>query len=445
MTPARPLIALAAAGALLLAAACKPAPKPEPGAKVAVRTEPPGAIVTINHKIKTTQPTPCVLPLKAGTHVLEINKAQFLPAWRSVTCKPGESLDLEVVLEPVSAAILVDSEPAGATIEIGGQEVGQTPFLLQNQPFGEHTAILRHPGHSPQQIAWTVADERPQSISATLASNVGRVRIESRPEGANVLIGGRPRGQTPLTVTLEQGEHAVRLEAPGHAPHEQNVVVLRDQTARVEAALQLLPGSLKVASVPPGAALHINGRQYENTPATIADLPPGSYEIRVEKPGFDDATRQVELAPGQEVEVTLQMDSNMGGLDLVVHPPGVTVYIDGRKLGVTQEGETPDLSAVFEVRGLTSGEHRVLLAHKRAKPNPEVAFTVRVEKGQIARPRAVRMWIADTYVKLANGLVLKGRIRQENQAEIFFEHNPSIVQRYGREEIESIRPLDPDE
>jgi hypothetical protein len=246
-------------------------------------------------------------------------------------------------------------------------------------------------------------------------------------------------------LTLEQGDHQFRIEAPGHAPHEQRVTVLREKTQRIAATLQLLPATLKVSSVPAGAALFINGQQYENTPAVIADLAAGVYELRAEKDGYDAATRQVNLAPGQEVEVTLQLDSNMGGIDLVVHPPGVTIYVDGRKVGVTQEGETPDLSAVFEVRNLTSGEHRVVLAHKRAKPNAEISFTATVKKGEITRSRPIRMWIANCYLKLTNGLVLKGRIRQENATEILFEHNPNIVQRYGREEIETIRPLDPDE
>ena len=71
------------------------------------------------------------------------------------------------------------------------------------------------------------------------------------------------------------------------------------------------------------------------------------------------------------MKVNLQLDSNLGGIDLVANPPGVTIYIDGVKKGVTEPGENPKFSKVFEVRGLRTGKHTVKMAHKRATP-PEV-------------------------------------------------------------------------
>jgi hypothetical protein len=123
----------------------------------------------------------------------------------------------------------------------------------------------------------------------------------------------------------------------------------------------------------------------------------------------------------------------------------VTIYIDGKRLGISAEGEDKLTSKVFEIRNLSSQEHTLKIAHKRAVP-PEKEIKVKVEKGQISRPKPLNMWIADTYVKLRNGREMRGKIRQQNTLEIILEQPDEggrgiIAQRYGRNEIETIREL----
>jgi len=160
-------------------------------------------------------------------------------------------------------------------------------------------------------------------------------------------------------------------------------------------------------------------------------------------PNYDTSTRSVTLAAGQDLKVEIALDTNMGGMDLIVHPPGITVYIDGKKVGVTQKGETDDLSKVFEIRNLKSGSHTLALANKRAIPS-EKRYKFDVKKGRIIRKTVGRFWVKDTYLKLKDGRELVGRIAFKNDDEVHFETKTTsgkITKTYSRSEIEIVRPL----
>jgi hypothetical protein len=172
----------------------------------------------------------------------------------------------------------------------------------------------------------------------------------------------------------------------------------------------------------------------------IKNLQPGNYKLKVEKTGYDPVEKDINIIAGETSDVILRLDSNWGGIDLIANPPGVTIYVDGKKVGVSAEGEDKQTAKVFEIRNLTSQEHTIRLAHKRAVP-AEKEITVKVSKGQISRPKPVNMWIANTYVKLKNGRETKGKLSYQNNGEIIFEPEPGVTLKYSKNEIETIREL----
>ncbi|MCX6983202.1 MAG: PEGA domain-containing protein, partial [Lentisphaerae bacterium] len=275
---------------------------------------------------------------------------------------------------------------------------------------------------------------------ANLFSNMGTLEIKSSPDGANVFLDGKPHGKTPFLEKIEQGEHKIRVELKGYNSHDQNVVVTKEAQKDVSITLQLLPGKLNVKTNPTDASVTLNDRQCQNSPVEIKDLAPGDYKLKVEKEGCDPVEKDIRITAGETSDVLISLDSNWGGIDLVANPPGVTIYIDGKKVGISVEGEDKLTSKVFEIRSLSSQEHTVRVAHKRAVP-AEKEIKVKVEKGQIARPKPMNMWIADTYVKLKNGRETRGKLSYQNDVEIIFEPEPGVTLKYAKNEIETIREL----
>jgi hypothetical protein len=430
---------------MLLPAGCaKKTHKKDTRVQVSISTSPDNVNINLISHGKKLGTSPWKNKLPPGTYVFEFTKPGYQTTWRKITCGVDRE-DLDVRMNPISASVILESDPTSATITTSdGKTLGETPMTLSKLPIGKHSYILKKPGFSPREVTFSIDDERPKLVKIDLSSNIGTVIARSTPPNATVTVDGDPWGKTPATIKLEQGEHAITIEAKGYAPHKEKVALSSGQIVRVNAQLQMLPASLTISSTPPGSLLTVNDKQYNNTPTTIKDLTPGEYTIKVTHDKYDDAVRTVTLDPGQHLEVAMNLDSNMGGIDLVVHPPGVTVYLDGQKIGVTKQGETPDISKIMEVRGLTTGEHTIILTHKRAVPI-EKRFKIIIKKGQIVRPKPVTLWIKDFYMKLKNGRVLTGKLIRQDDRKVLFEDSPGIRVGYNRKDILVIRPLDPEE
>ncbi len=429
---------------LLMTSCSKPKKKSTPKSPVSVRSIPEKVNINlISHKRKLGV-TPWTANLVKGMYVFEFSKPGYKTTWRKINCNPPLREDLEVRMEPITAALIIKTEQPGVTLSSGDRIIGQTPLSLQNVSLGIHTYTLTKPGFSPREITVNIEDERPKMITESMISNIGFLTVKTTPPGANIFINNIPRGKTPSKLKLERGEYNLRVGIPGYSDYKEKVSILNDKLSVVNVNLQELPGSIKIVTIPPGSELTVNGKQYNNTPTTLKNLKPGEYKIVVSHNKYDTSTRTVTIAAGQELTVKIPLDTNMGGIDLVVHPPGVTVYVDGVKMGLTQRGETADLSKVFEIRGLKSGVHTITLAHKRAQPS-QIKLKLEVKKGQIRRPKQVRFWIRDTFLRLKDGREFTGRIAQENQNEILFEPDKTMKIKYDRNNIEVLRKLEESE
>jgi len=424
--------------ALLIIAGCEEK-KVDNRCEFNITSSPDQAKITVNNR--DAGATPKAIKVPPGTYIMEVSRTNYKSSWQKLVSTAASKKSIEIELEPITSSVMIDSKPAGAIVEIDGKQVGQTPFIVHDQTIGKHSARLLKPGCIPQEITWTVEDARPQLVSGNLFSNTGTLEVKSTPPGANIFIDGKARGKTPFTDKIEQGERTVKAEMKGYNSHEQKVVVDRDARKEVQIVLQMLPGNLNVKTTPAGATVFLNDRQYQNSPVEIRDLKPGDYTIKIKLPGHDPIEKKVTIIAGETAEFSETLDTNWGGIDLVVNPPGVTIYVDGKKIGLSELGEDKTTSKVFEIRNLSSEEHVIKLAHKRAQP-AEKEIKVKVSKGQIARPKPINMWIADTYVKLKdNGREMRGKIRQQTDDEIIFEPEPGIAQKYTRKEIETIREL----
>jgi eukaryotic-like serine/threonine-protein kinase len=98
-------------------------------------------------------------------------------------------------------------------------------------------------------------------------------------------------------------------------------------------------GSLHVESSPAGASVLVNGEARGSTPLDIAELPFGSYELRVERKGFDPQIRTVGLSaeqPQARASVSLARAlAPTASAEILSEPEGAAVTIDGRPAGRT--------------------------------------------------------------------------------------------------------------
>jgi archaellum component FlaG (FlaF/FlaG flagellin family) len=433
------LLAAAVISVLLLAAGCGPQPQVSTKAKFTIVSNPEGAAVLVNDTKLGVTPFAAGSPLNAL--VIKLDKPGFKPRWERIELKAGESKTFNFDLLPSTGSVMVVSRPDNAKVLIDGQVKGTTPLILQEQPLGSYVAKLEKPGFATRESTWQIKDEIPQLVIVSLNSNVGRLTLTSNPSHAQVFINGAPRGYTPFKCELEEGKYQLKLGKDGYAPIEDYVNILRDQNLEKALTMTTLPGSLEVTTIPPGADISIDDQPHGVSPLKLNSLTAGKYTVKASKSTFDAVSKEIIIVSGQKASVEFVMSKNTGGVDLVVNPPGTSIYLNGKPQGVTQKGENPMLSKIFQIRGVNAGDYEITAAHKRGVPDTKT-ISVTVTKGQIARPKPISLWVANAELKLKkDGKVSIGLLYAESADKISFGPEPGVKIEYNRKEVEYLKPI----
>ena len=165
----------------------------------------------------------------------------------------------EPPLPPVAAVVepemgfgwlLVRTTPPGATVVVDGVDRGQTPLSLDDLPYGTHRISISRAGYGSEtrQVSLSrdagvasVGLELVEVGSATSAV-VGSIRVDSRPDGARVMLDGQLVGTTPVVVPdVASGTHRVRVERDGYQAWVTTVDVPPSDQVRVAASLERVP------------------------------------------------------------------------------------------------------------------------------------------------------------------------------------------------------------
>ncbi len=116
---------------------------------------------------------------------------------------------------------------------------------------GHYRAYLRA---APNATDRRVVVERIVALEAQLdAQGVQQVTVLSEPPGATVTVDGRAVGTTPWTGELIPGEHRLRLEKEGEAPHERSIELAPERS--LEVTVELEPAVAPPAPVAEPAAV----------------------------------------------------------------------------------------------------------------------------------------------------------------------------------------------
>lgn len=428
----------------VLTSACgqqKPQPKKP---SLTITTTPADASVFLLEKERGKTPFQC--RLFPDTYIIRLEKKDYQTERIKVIVKPETDSKIEVALKPVTSSVLLTSVPAAAPVLFQGKKIGETPLVIKDLPAGSYSAELDKNGYSRRTVSWKIENERPLLIKTDLASNVGTLKITTKPEGASVTVDGTVMGNTPFTERLEEGKRKIRIEKSGYVPVDQLVTITRkQQTFLKDIALEIVPSTLKISSAPEGARVFVNGKQYADTPTELKQLLPGLYKIRLEKKGYDPATRDVTITPGNTFEVALNLDSNTGGIDLVTLPPHITIYLDGKMVGTTEpDSANPGISKVLSLRNLSMGKHIITAAHKRARPASK-RYQVEIRKGEVKRIPNINLWIPNIRLTMKSGAVHVGRLAATLPESILFEPEPGVKQSYKKEAIAGMESLKPTE
>ncbi len=257
-------------------------------------------------------PLPGEYELRAGTRELAISAPRHAEELiRLQVAGGGERQELKVSLEPIYARVTVTSVPTGATVWADDKELGVTPLQTELDA-GRYTLAIVHPEFRRFESPLTVVAGKPVAVGPVeLGMPDGRLVVQSRPSGADVSIGGRYRGRTPLTVGVPPGmPQDVLLTLAGYAPATQSVSVESRAERKLSVELEAVLGNVRVTGQPADAILYVDGASRGPANQTLSlSAAPHVFEVR--KSGLEPFRATITPREGQTqvVEFTLRTAS----------------------------------------------------------------------------------------------------------------------------------------
>ena len=212
----------------------------------------------------------------------------------------------------------------------------------------------------------TVAFVWVRPISTSAETLTGSLRVESDPSGAAVVVDGKPSGSTPVTVSLQRGEHRLRVRR-GDRIQELSVMIdphvstVHHITWSADGAAGQGRGGLRVIDDEPGDRVAVDGTDRGVTPLTIGDLTPGDHQVVVRSRG-EVHRRVIRIEAGATASLVISPRTVEPGVQsgwLAVSAGAPLQVIENGKLVGTTESETIMLPA---------GEHTFEFA------NPALGF-----------------------------------------------------------------------
>jgi len=430
------LLAAALAAVCLLAGAAEQRPS-----RVDFTSQPEGANVFIDGALRGVTPL-TLFDLATGDHHVRFELADYEQKDEFMTLSEGAYALHHADMTPVKGLLLVTSEPSGCAISLDGLSLGETPRLITSlDARGTYKLLLEKTGYQSRTIEVKFSGRTPLVKRESLILDSGVLEVSSRPSGAAVMVNGLERGKTPLKLNdIPKGRVAITLRLDGYKDVSRELTLNAGDSQRLDVALEGIPGSLYLTSVPDGARFYIDGSAQGRGPIELANVAPGKYRVRAQIDGYGEVERTVVVGQGQSVREEFRLESVLGRLEVRTQPAGAQVYVDGRLCGTTRSDSQSAVSDVLTVEGLSEGEHTLILKRpgygevvKRPRVESRKATAVDVKLKRVFTPNIRIETLTGTYT----GVLVNSGV--EN---IVIEVSMGVTRSFPRVDVRKVELLD---
>lgn len=190
--------------------------------------------------------TPYTAEVAPGPHVLKIALKGYVAQQKKIMVVAERDVETSVVLErvPGPATLTVETDPAGASIAIDGKDAGVSPLTVELAA-GDHLLSAIAIGRRGVDQQLTVEAGQKASLRLTLPETRGpiepQVQINTQPQGAQVMLDGKPAGETPFKDKVGPGPHELKLTLGGYLARTANFKIPENRDVQLVFAVQLKP------------------------------------------------------------------------------------------------------------------------------------------------------------------------------------------------------------
>ncbi len=324
--------------------------------------------------------------LRPGSHRVLVEKQGYYPLEAPIEVSGEADQLFSFTLEKLPGRLDLQTLPVdGARILEGDEQLGVSPVDDLPLSPGLHTLTLKAPRHLPATVEIEIegADVE-QRLEVELVPAWAPVEIASSPPGATLFVDDVRVGETPGSFGLDAGARRLALRLEGYNPWQRVLEVVADQPQSLETVvLAKADGRLRIESRPSGAQVVVGSGAAGRTPLEITLAPERLHEVSIFKTGYELTRRSVELSPGEERSLSVELRARLGTIDLVTRPAGAQLSVDGRAAGdATQALRLVSVPHTLVIRKEGYQEQEL-----RVTPTPDYPQRVEIELEKIGMPR----------------------------------------------------------
>jgi PEGA domain/Protein of unknown function (DUF1566) len=279
-----------------------------------------GATILIDEK-----PINGVTPLKtdalpSGEHTVQVIKDMYAPTREKVVVKDGETVAVNMVMNPSYAELGIVSA-SNATLKINGVLKGNTQWQGRLAP-GVYSLEAQLDKHrtAKQDIELVVGDQK--KVELKPVPIVGSLDIITSPSGASVTIGGKDYGTTPATINkLLIGDYKVILTKQGYATVSKTVTISEGKNSELNETMSN-GKQVNISSNPSGADLFIDNQRVGKTPYS-GSLTYSNHLLRVEQDGKQNE-KNIEVTAASSPDIEIITRIKIGDM----YAGGIVFYVD---------------------------------------------------------------------------------------------------------------------
>ncbi len=198
-------------------------------------------------------------------------------------------------------------------------------------------AQVEAPGFFPEEVALTPAPGS-NYVEVTLRERPAQLQLATAPasEETRWRLDGEILGDgEALALTLEPGEHTVRVDSPFHREVEQSFTLTRAEERSVEIPLVSIEGQLEIASEPAGADVLVDGELLGQTPLSLP-VEGGEYLLEVRRARFAEVVERARITRDRPTLArNYRLLANPASVNVSVSPSGGTLIVNGTRRRVS--------------------------------------------------------------------------------------------------------------
>ena len=224
----------------------------------------------------------------------------------------GNGIRSELVIEGSAedsklGVVKINTQPSGATVNIDGKAWGETPIELRGKLLqGTHHLILDHPYYERVSKEFDVYEGSTTRIDELLKRATARIKIDTEPSGAMVMLQGRYVGESPMgPVSVPAGEWiTVVIEHSEAKRYERRIQLDRNELWEQTIPLELKRAHLVFSIDPKDADIEVDHEAVSRSARSYnLDLSAGAHTIHIARSGFQELQKQVVLKGGETLDL----------------------------------------------------------------------------------------------------------------------------------------------